>query len=128
MKAVLDTHALLWMAGGDPQLSAKAIELITDPTVHLYVSIASLWEIAIKLSIGKLPMKRSLSDLIRYDIHGNMIEILQIGTSHLKTLSVLPFHHRDPFDRMIIAQAIAEDLVVIGADSAFKSYDIDLHW
>lgn len=128
MRAILDTHALLWFANGADEISPKALELIRDPDTHLFVSIASLWEIAIKVRIGKLPLRSSLAQFIAEEVDGNMIETLHIESAHLETVSRLPLHHRDPFDRMIIAQALSEDMAVISADAAFDAYGVDLLW
>ncbi len=128
MRVLLDTHAFLWFISGDAKLSEKAKQAIEETTTERYLSIASLWEIVIKASLGKLPASWSFTELIEDHVFGNDFQVLPIEHVHLSVLNALPHHHRDPFDRMIISQAIAEDLVVIGADAAFKSYEVDLHW
>jgi PIN domain nuclease of toxin-antitoxin system len=92
------------------------------------LSVASLWEIAIKFSLGKLTLGKPFDEIIPEQLTINDITILPIDTSALNQVSNLPFHHRDPFDRMIIAQAIAETMSVIGKDAIFSSYDIKLIW
>jgi len=103
MKAVLDTHALIWMTGNVAQLSRRAREVIEDENLHLHVSVASLWEIAIKQSLGKLTLDVPLPEFFQMDIAANLIEIIPISLSHLVRLGALPHHHRDPFDRMVTA-------------------------
>jgi PIN domain nuclease of toxin-antitoxin system len=128
MRALLDTHAFLWFIFADAKLKASAKATMLDPNNQLLLSVASLWEIVIKVSIGKLPLNRSYADLIRLDVVSNNIEILPITGAHLQTLSTLPLHHRDPFDRMIIAQALTLDCHLIGADEAFDAYRVKRFW
>ena len=128
MKYLLDTHALLWFLKGDKKLSAKARGLIDNPGNRKFLSIASLWEIAIKVSLRKLVLDRPFEKLFPEQLHFNCIEILDIAVDNLAKLTTLPFHHRDPFDRLIIAQALIEDLPIIGADAAFDAYGIRREW
>ena len=128
MRYLLDTHSLIWFIGGDPQLSSQARSLIGDERNELLVSIASLWEIAIKTSFGKLTLSAPFDELIPAQLKLNGIDLLNIKVDHLSTLTTLPFHHRDPFDRLIIAQAIVEKLPVISLDGAFDAYGVTRHW
>ena len=128
MKYLLDTHTLLWFLKGDKKLSAKARELIDNPRNAKFLSIASLWEIAIKVSLKKLVLDKSFERLFPEQLHFNRIEILDITIDSLTKLTTLPFHHRDPFDRLIIAQALVEGLPIIGADTAFDAYGISREW
>ena len=128
MKYLLDTHALLWFLAGGKQLSGKARQLIEDLDNEIFVSIVSLWEIAIKVSLGKLTLTKSFEDLFPEQLHLNSIEILPITVDSLIKLTALPSHHRDPFDRLIIAQALVEGLPIIGVDSAFDAYGISREW
>lgn len=114
--------------GGDPRLSSTAKEFIEAPEHTVLLSIASLWEIAIKQSIGKLLLARPFGELIPKLLERERIDILPIQVSHLTVLTGLPFHHRDPFDRLIIAQAIAEGLPIIGVDEAFSQYSVPQLW
>lgn len=128
MKLLLDTHAFLWFIGGSDRLSSHARELIAEEDNDRYLSVASLWEMAIKVSIGKLDVPLPFTRLVRQHVTGNAIEVLQIEPEHLDEQRKLPFHHRDPFDRLIIAQAIAEKMVVIGQDDTFEEYPVRLVW
>ena len=128
MRALLDTSSFLWFIGGSKKLSAKAREVMENYDNELVMSVASLWEIAIKLSIGKLELSEPFDRLIPEKIEENTIDILQINLSHLSAMMMLPLHHRDPFDRLIIAQGIFEKLPIIACDEAFESYHIDIIW
>jgi PIN domain nuclease of toxin-antitoxin system len=109
-------------------LKPLARAAIVDPNNRILISVASLWEIVIKVSIKKLPLDRTYDELIRLDIEGNNIEILPVEHAHLKMLGTLPLHHRDPFDRLIIAQSLAENCDVFTADDAFDAYGVRRIW
>lgn len=128
MKYLLDTHTLLWFLQGDKKFSDKARGLIDNPNNRKFLSIASLWEIAIKVSLEKLTLGKSFERLFPEQLHFNRIEILDVPVGNLIKLTTLPFHHRDPFDRLIIAQAFVEELPIIGADGAFDAYGISREW
>ena len=128
MRILLDTHVLIWLVEGDKNLSTVARSAIEDEDNSLYLSIASLWEITIKLSLGKLDLQLSVDEMVESFLIPGGIEILQIETRHLSILRDLPLHHRDPFDRLIIAQAQAEKMTLISADGVFDLYDVDLRW
>jgi PIN domain nuclease of toxin-antitoxin system len=128
MRILLDTHVLIWLVEGDKNLSTVARSAIEDEDNSLYLSIASLWEITIKLSLGKLDLQLSVDEMVESFLIPGGIEILQIETSHLSILRDLPLHHRDPFDRLIIAQAQAEKMTLISADGVFDLYGVDLRW
>ncbi len=128
MRLLLDTHAFLWFIEGDPNLSSTARSLIEDEENQRFLSTASLWEMSIKVSIGKLTLTMSFTDLLVQHIYGNAIELLSIQASHLDELTKLPFHHKDSFDRLIIAQAIAEKIAVISQDDLFANYPVTLQW
>jgi PIN domain nuclease of toxin-antitoxin system len=125
---LLDTHAFLWFVQDDPRLSARARNAIADPDSRVMVSPASYWEIAIKISLGKYVLPMSYADFMREQIAQNNFEILPILPEHTAKLTDLPFHHRDPFDRLIIAQALAEDLDLASIDEAFDAYPIRRLW
>jgi PIN domain nuclease of toxin-antitoxin system len=127
MEYLLDTHTLLWYLEGDDQLSNKAKKEITDVKNNCFVSIASLWEIAIKSSLGKLNLKFSFDYLTTYLID-NEIVIFLITFDHIQALKNLTFHHRDPFDRLIITQAIKENLTILTRDSIFFKYPVKIAW
>ncbi len=128
MRVLLDTHVLIWLVEGDKNLSNVARSAIEDEDNSLYLSIASLWEITIKLSLGKLDLQLSVDEMVESFLIPGGIEILQIETSHLSILRNLPLHHRDPFDRMIIAQAKSEKMTLISADGMFDLYGVNLLW
>lgn len=126
MKAILDTHAFLWIIIGDRRTKSHWREIEEDKLNELYLSIASLWEIAIKISIKKLTIPFSMEELIENYIIGGDVRILWISPKHISEVVKLPFHHRDPFDRMIRAQSIVENIPIVTADPKFKLYDVDL--
>ena len=128
MRLLLDSHAFLWFIMGSANLSVNARALIEDPANERLLSLASLWEIAIKTSLGKLTLSAPFDELIPAQLKLNGIELLNINVDHLSTLSTLPFHHRDPFDRLIISQAIVEKLPVISLDGTFDAYGVTRHW
>ncbi|MDX6498221.1 MAG: hypothetical protein QOG23_1481 [Blastocatellia bacterium] len=128
MRLLLDTHAFLWFIMGSGNLSVNARALIENPANERLVSVASLWEIAIKPSLGKLTLSAPFNELIPAHLNLNGIDLLNIKVDHLSNLTTLPFHHRDPFDRLIIAQAIVEKLPVISLDGAFDTYGVTRHW
>ena len=128
MNLLLDTHTLLWMADGAPELSALAATHIASPMHAKYVSVASLWEIAIKVSIRKLTLRRPLDEMIATLRATGLVAILPIADAHVVKVSSLPLHHRDPFDRLLVAQALADGLTVVGDDAAFDAYGVTRLW
>jgi len=128
MRLLLDTHAFLWFIGGDERLSGKAKEAIADLENEVFLSVASLWEIAVKINIGKLKLPRPFGELIPEQLMQNEITILRIELSHLTRYVDLPLHHRDPFDRLIVVQAQMEEMPLVSKDVTFGSYDVDLLW
>lgn len=128
MELLLDTHTFLWFAGGDERLSAPAKEAISDATNPAYVSTASVWEMAIKVNIGKLGLPGSLEELMREQVRENAFDILRSELPHYEAYVHLPLHHRDPFDRMIIAQGKVEGMRIVGKDAAFEQYDVKTLW
>ena len=128
MTYLLDTHALIWYIGGDKKLSTHARALIDDEENDLFVSNATLWEMAIKFSLGKLDLGKPFAEMFPHQLEINSINILTITVDHLKAVTKLPFHHRDPFDRLIIAQSQVEKLPIISVDSLFDEYNIDREW
>lgn len=121
MRLLLDTHAFLWFVTDDRLLSAKAKSLIGDSTNEIIISPATYWEVAIKVSIGKYPLHVPFEQFFTAGIEGNSFQILQVEIRHANKLAALPFHHKDPFDRMIISQAIVEQIPVVSVDAAFDS-------
>ena len=127
MAYLLDTHTFLWFVAGDKQLPESVKAKIKDIGELCFLSVASLWEITIKYQIGKLTLYISLKELFEY-ADRNQIEIMQISNEHLLTLSSLPVHHSDPFDRLIVSQALAENLTLITKDKLLKKYKIKQQW
>lgn len=121
---MLDTHTFLWFIDDNPRLSVRAKGLL-ESDADLLLSIASLWEIAIKISIGKLTLTQPYNDFVLHQLADNAIEILPVRLSHLAAVSALPFHHRDPFDRLLIAKALIEQLPILTMDAAFDSYSVE---
>jgi PIN domain nuclease of toxin-antitoxin system len=128
MRLLLDTHTFLWFVLGDTQLSSLARGLIEDLGNQKLISPAVYWEIAIKISINKYHLTEPYETFIDRGIRQNGFVILPIEPRHTSILITLPFHHRDPFDRLIIAQAIAEQIPVVGVDTAFNDYPIQRLW
>ena len=127
MRVLIDTHALLWHIEGSSKLSKQARELIDSDSNSLFFSIVSLWEIAIKLGLNKLVLENSFSELdgLLADLE---IEVLPISFSDTEQYLSLPLHHRDPFDRMLIAQAITHSLTIVSADKVFEVYPVVRLW
>lgn len=128
MKYLVDTHTLLWYTLNDSQLSNTAQQLIINGNNEILISPASYWEIAIKISIGKLILHRPYQEFIdvclnQYDFH-----ILPITPQHTETVIKLPFHHKDPFDRLLIAQAIVEKIPIVSVDTILDKYAIQRIW
>lgn len=128
MKLLLDTHTLLWFALGDASLSATARQLIEDPANSKFVSPASYWEIAIKISIGKYVLHEPYEAFFDRAIRQNGFLIRPIEPRHTSALTNLPYHHRDPFDRLMIAQAMIESLSLVSIDDVLDAYPIQRLW
>ena len=127
MKAILDTHAFLWALAGDARMSRHARDIFGGST-DLSLSIASIWEILIKVQSGKLNFPRPAGPYVLSRLAENSIKSLPISLDHLLALERLPMHHRDPFDRMLIAQSMEEDWPIITADPMFKQYPVRVIW
>lgn len=128
MKYLLDTHAFIWMDSDPNQLSELARSLIQDPSNILLLSVVSIWEMQIKSQLGKLLLTLPLAELVESQRQSNSIEILPITLSHVLALENLPLHHKDPFARMLIAQANVENALVVSADPVFVNYQVQVIW
>ena len=131
MKLLLDTHAFLWHADGSPQMSATATALVVNPENELFLSMASVWEIAIKAGMKKLTMSAPFATFMTRAIAGYGVSVLPVTFDDCAAYEQLPFPdklHRDPFDRMIITHALRDRLAVVGVDSAFDSYGVTRLW
>ncbi|OFX28135.1 MAG: twitching motility protein PilT [Bacteroidetes bacterium GWA2_31_9] len=128
MKLLLDTHTFLWFINDDKRLSLKAKELISKPNNIRYLSYASIWEIAIKSSLGRIEIPIDFEKFIEEQLKINNILIFPFSISHLAKVKELPFIHKDPFDRIIISQSIIENVSILGIDSVFDKYGITRIW
>jgi len=128
MNLLLDTHAFLWFIDGNAKLSDRARDLIEDPGNAKLVSVASLWEVGLKMSLGRLDLAQPFEELIPRQMELNGFGLLPVRVSHIAKVISLPFHHRDPFDRMIVAQCVAESLSVVSLDSVFDKYSLRRLW
>lgn len=127
-RLLVDTHALLWFLFDDRRLSARADRQLSDPTIEKVVSVVTLWEIATKVVIGKLALGMTYAVFQARYIAARQVEVLDIELHHLVTYASLPLHHRDPFDRLIIAQAASDGLPVLTRDPSFASYPVTVLW
>ncbi len=128
MRCLLDTHTFLWAIADSPLLPKVVAELLEDESNELFFSVASLWEIAIKLSLDKLRLDFPFSDLVTRHILKSDVKLLGIEAQHLDALIELPFHHRDPFDRLLIAQSMSEQLILLTRDKELSAYPIQTIW
>jgi PIN domain nuclease of toxin-antitoxin system len=125
---LLDTHSFIWFVEDSPSLSAQARALIEEPTNAVFFSMASVWEMAIKVSLGKLHLSQPFDLFIPNQLLLNDITILDITVNHSLRVATLPFHHRDPFDRLLIAQSQVERMPCVSIDSVFDAYSVDRLW
>ena len=133
MNYLLDTHSFIWFVEGNNQLSPTAKTIIEDPKHTIFLSIASIWEMAIKVRLGKLELQQPFAEFVQYHIQQYHIqqydiEVLPIRLNHLIQISSLELHHRDPFDRLLIVQSISENTPILSADSAFNAYNVHRIW
>lgn len=128
MKVLADTHVMLWWLRDDRRLSERALALLEDGGIELLWSVASSWEIAVKLAIGKLELDRPLERLFADLVSEQGVVLLPVGHDHCARLAGLPLHHRDPFDRMLVAQAQHERVPILTADAKLAAYDVDVLW
>jgi PIN domain nuclease of toxin-antitoxin system len=126
MKILIDTHVLLWGLQNEEKLSRKVQALL--PAADVWVSVASLWEIVTKVQAGKLALPAPVSDYLTAKLTQNGVSVLPISFDHVKRLESLPLHHRDPFDRLLIAQSIEEGWPIVTADPLFARYPVDVIW
>jgi PIN domain nuclease of toxin-antitoxin system len=128
VKVLLDTHAFLWFIGGSPRLSSPARTAIESPENERFISAASIFEMAIKISLGKLTVGQPLEQILAREIDSGAFSLLPIEVRHVSVLASLPFHHRDPFDRLLAAQSLEDDLVFLSVDEAFEAYGVRRIW
>jgi PIN domain nuclease of toxin-antitoxin system len=128
VRALLDTHAMYWYIEGDPQLSTTARTIIRDASNEVLISPASYWEIAIKVSLGKWQLNRPYEDFVDLAVNKYKFTVLPILATHDAHLIGMPFHHKDPFDRMLAAQSLVEQVPIVGNDAAFDAYSVTRLW
>jgi PIN domain nuclease of toxin-antitoxin system len=128
MRLLLDTHALIWWVSSSEQLPKKVLDLLEDADNRLFLSVASIWEMQIKCQNGKLELGKPLAQLVSNQQVSNGLKILLVELSHVYALKDLPDVHRDPFDRIMIAQAIVEDLGFVSADHVLSGYPVRQIW
>ncbi len=128
MNLLLDTHAFIWSAAEPERLSPRVREACEDPDSKLLLSVASLHEMQIKLNAGRLRLHKPLSDLVEKHVRENALEVLPVRASHVYALADLPPIHRDPFDRLLVAQAIVEDIFLASADEIIAQYPVRVFW
>ena len=128
MKYLLDTHVFLWMISEEKRLSQSAVNAIMNPDSELFFSMASYWEICIKLSIDKLKLKRNWPQIFEREMTRNGIQWLAIKPEHTRGVVDLPWHHRDPFDRLIVSQCSTEKIICITVDENIRKYSIKSLW
>lgn len=126
MKLLLDTHVFIWWADQPEKLSPAALSALKDEANELLLSVASVWEMQIKIQLGKLKLSLPLKELVKNQQETNDITVSPVALTHVLALDALPFHHKDPFDRLLIAQSIEEDLTLVSADSQFSAYSVKL--
>lgn len=124
MRVLIDTHVFIWWTSDVKKLSSRVCDLLLDPSTEDILSMVSIWEMQIKVSLGKLQFRTALSELVDDEINRNRIELLPLSLSHIYALSNLPNHHRDLFDRILIAQSMDEDLQILSIDEKFDAYGV----
>ncbi len=128
MNILLDTHVFIWSTGNPEKLSQTVTDLLTDTSNTWILSIASVWEMQIKVQLGKLNLNSTLPTLIDNQQRVNNLQILPIELTHIYALNNLPSHHKDPFDRILIAQGMVEHMPIVGIDEVFDNYPIQRLW
>ena len=126
MKLLLDTHIFIWWADQPEKLPPAALSALEDDANELLLSVVSVWEMQIKIQLGKLKLSLPLKELVKNQQETNDLTVSPVALTHVLALDALPFHHKDPFDRLLIAQSIEEGLTIVTADSQFSSYSVKL--
>jgi len=126
MRLLLDTHIFIWWADQPERLSPAALSALQDEANELLLSVASVWEMQIKIQLGKLKLSLPLKDLVKNQQETNDLTVSPVTLTHVLALDALPLHHKDPFDRLLIAQSIEDELTIVTADSQFAAYSVKL--
>jgi PIN domain nuclease of toxin-antitoxin system len=127
-RLLLDTHAFIWLATGDIRVRERTRDVVKDVRTELHLSVASVWELAIKSSLGKVKLEVPLAALVDSQVVALRVNLLDVQRAHALLVEELPYHHRDPFDRMLVAQAIHEGLAILSGDDAFDDYPARRVW
>ncbi|MGE3743052.1 MAG: type II toxin-antitoxin system VapC family toxin [Geminicoccaceae bacterium] len=128
MRLLLDTHAFLWWIFDDPRLASSARALISDPATEILFSVVSAWEIAIKARTGRLDLPADVPAFVHDQVRRNRVTVLPVSLRHALHVHALPDHHRDPFDRLLVAQAQVEAVPLLSKDAQLATYDVTLRW
>ena len=128
MKILLDTHAFIWWFNEPEKLSTKALAILTDRGHEVFLSVVSVWEMQIKMQAGKLKLAIPLRQLVREQVQTNGLRLLPVVLKHVLTLDSLPAHHKDPFDRLLVAQANVESVFLVSGDPMLSGYPVKLVW
>ncbi len=126
-RLLLDTHTFIWAASNKPLLSPRALGLLEDPTNFLFLSIASVWEMSIKVGTGKIELPQPPEQFVRAQQQALGFQLLPIELAHAARVATLPMHHRDPFDRLLVAQSLTENMTLLSADALLDAYSV-LRW
>jgi len=128
VKVLIDTHVFIWWTSEPQKLSPRIYSLLTNSDTEIILSLVSIWEMQIKLALGKLNLEIALPEVVSDEINRNLLKLLPIKLTHIYALSDLPNHHRDPFDRLLIAQARSEELAIASIDGKFDDYAVERLW
>jgi len=128
VKLLLDTHTFIYFTTDPDALPARARTALADPSNDLLLSLASPWEMQIKINLGKLTLARPVGDLVQFELDRGSLSLLPITLAHIDALSRLPSHHRDPFDRILVAQSIHEGITIVTADRQLRLYPVSSLW
>jgi len=125
---LLDTHTFIWLDAEPARLSPRAAVLLTDPANRIVLSVASIWELVIKVQLGKLTLRDSVDQIVAEQLNANKVDLLDIKTTHVFAIAALPTVHKDPFDRILAAQAIVHGVPLVTADAVFAQYPVRVEW
>ena len=128
MNLLLDTHTLLWWHDNPKEVSSKALDAIRNEENNVFISVVNAWEMQIKSQLNRLTLPRGLEEIFSIEMSDNSFSLLKVELPHVYTLNALPLHHNDPFDRLLISQAKAENLTLVSIDGDFERYDVALLW
>jgi PIN domain nuclease of toxin-antitoxin system len=128
MNLLLDSHAFVWWRDEPSKLSPSAFIGISNPNNNVFLSVATVWELQIKIALNKFTIRGTLENAVKDEQQNNGFQILPVNLSHALYLKNLPLYHKDPFDRLLISQAIVENMILVGADANFAKYQVNLLW